>query len=293
VRPETPDPGVLGPVAFEAHGGIRLFPLTFWRVKDGKVEPWPQGLLPTPDCGPPLGFGRPPPAPLNPRGKLGYLTYGEGERRTIEADLLGIGLSTGGQDPAIDEFVRDEVLARAIRITHRLFRREADGTPIPGWSWGMTFSTAPAGEDVPRSRQWMGIVAGDDPSAGGRVIGSGIAAIYSTFIQRTMYLSRKLDPPLSGADKPLLDGTYRWGEDRAANRRADEIRCLIDGFASAVGLTLAHEFGHCCGCGHDTEHPTSIMNVVAGAGASWEESVWIPSHQRNLTTTLGVEGVEK
>ncbi|WP_372594221.1 hypothetical protein, partial [Actinotalea sp.] len=110
---------------------------------------------------------------------------------------------------------------------------------------------------------------------------------------RTMYITRKLEPPLTAADLPLLDGTYRWGEDRASNRRADEIRCLIDGFASAVGLTLAHEFGHLCGCGHDTEHPTSIMNVVAGAGASWEEAVWIPTHQKSVTTTLGIEEEER
>ena len=58
-------------------------------------------------------------------------------------------------------------------------------------------------------------------------------------------------------------------------------------------MTLAHEFGHLCGCGHDTEHPTSIMNVVAGAGASWADAVWIPAHQKNLTQTLGIEGVEK
>ncbi|MEZ6009866.1 MAG: hypothetical protein R3F05_19200 [Planctomycetota bacterium] len=79
------------------------------------------------------------------------------------------------------------------------------------------------------------------------------------------------------------------GDDLTANRRADEIRCLVDGFASAVGLTLAHEYGHCCGCDHDTEHPTSIMNVLAGAGAGWEDAVWIPRHQQRLTQTLGIE----
>lgn len=155
----------------------------------------------------------------------------------------------------------------------------------------MTFTTEKPSDDLPRSRVWLGIVAGDHPAAGGQVIGSGMVAIYSTFLKRTMYIQRKLDPPLSAEDRILLDGTYRWGEDRTLNFRSNKIRCLIDGFSSAVGLTLSHEFGHLCGCGHDTEHPTSIMNVVAGAGASWEDAVWIPSHQRSVTTTLGVEGL--
>lgn len=33
------------------------------------------------------------------------------------------------------------------------------------------------------------------------------------------------------------------------------------------------------------------MNVVAGAGASWEEAVWIPKHQRMVTTALAIEGL--
>ncbi len=285
-----PIPGVL-PLHFEPHGGIRLFPFAYWRVRKGEFELWPQGLLPTVGCGPPLGFGRPPPAAINPKGKMGYLTYGDGEKRTIEADLLALGLSTNGKLPELDAFVRDEVLARAIRIANRLFRREPDGSPIPGWSWGLGLTFANP-EQLSRGKVWMALVAGDDEAAGGRAFG-GWVQVYSTFLKRTMYERRKLEPPISAEDKHLLDGSYRWGEDRANNRRADEIRCLIDGFASAVGLTLSHEYGHLCGCGHDTEHPTSIMNVVAGAGASWEDAVWIPSHQRNVTTALGIEGVNK
>ncbi|MDJ0975990.1 MAG: ABC transporter substrate-binding protein [Planctomycetota bacterium] len=286
--------GALGPLHFELHGGIRFFPLTYWKIERGRFEMWPIGLLPVEGCGPPLGFRAVKPAAVNERrGKIGYVTYGDGKTRTIEQDMLEIGLSTGGKHPELDAFVRGEILARAIRIAHRLFRREADGTPIPGHSWGMSFTTTKPDDDVPRSKVWLAIVAGDDEAAGGRVIGSGMVAVYSTFLKRTMYITRKLEPPISDADKHLILGDYRWGMDRANNRRADEIRCLIDGFASAVGLTLSHEFGHLCGCGHDTEHPTSIMNVVAGAGASWEEAVWIPSHQRNVTTALGIEGLRR
>jgi len=210
--------------------------------------------------------------------------------RTIERDLSAIGLLGPDTDAPTRKAVEDEILGRAIRVAHRLFRREADGTPIPGWSWGITFTTMPPGDDVSSAHVWWGIVSGDDPSAGGRVIGSGKAAIYSTFLVRTMYAAHALDPPLGRADRAYLDGTWRWTDDPGARRRADEIRCLLDGFASAIGLTLSHEFGHICGCQHDTESPTSIMNVAEGAGLAWADATWVPAHQKKLAITLGVEG---
>ena len=157
----------------------------------------------------------------------------------------------------------------------------------------MSLTATRPSTDTPRNKVWLAICAGDDDAAGGRVLGDGLVAVYTTFLKRTMYITRKLRPAISAKDKPLLDGSYPWGTDRANNRRADEIRCLIDGFASAMGLTLSHEFGHLCGCGHDEEHPTSIMNVVAGAGASWEDAVWIPAHERLVTRTLGIESTPK
>ena len=292
LAPQEENAGALGPLRFEPFGGVRRFPHTLWRVRKGRYEEWPAGELPTLGCGPPIGFGRPPMATLGENGKIGVLTWGGEDKRTIEQDLYEIGLSTKGQDPELDAIVRAEIHARAIRIANRLFRREADGSPVPGWSWGMAFTTKPPRDDVKKSRQWLAVCAGDHEAAGGQAFGTWVA-VYTTFLKRTMYASRKLDPPLSVKDKPLLDGTYRWGTDRGANFRADKIRCLMDGFASAMGLTLSHEFGHLCGCGHDTEHPTSIMNVVAGAGASWADAVWIPAHQRAVTSTLGLEPVPK
>lgn len=292
LAPETPVQGLCGAYAFEPPGGVRFFPLRLWRVRSGRFEEWPEGLLPTPLCGPPLGFGRVPPAVPGPRGRVGWLTWGEKPVRTIEDDLTGLHLTSGGYDPELDDLVKDEILQRAIRIAYRLFRREADGTPIPGWSWGLALTTERPAEITPQ-RVWVATVAGDDPDAGGRVTGSGTVAVYSTFLKRTMYEQHRLQPPLAVTDKPVLLGRHRWGADKAADLRAQEVQCLIDGFASAIALTLAHEFGHLCGCGHDTEHPTSIMNVVAGAGAAWADAVWIPSHQRNVTQTLGIEGVEK
>ncbi|MDA1194347.1 MAG: ABC transporter substrate-binding protein [Planctomycetota bacterium] len=291
LAPETPSPGVLGALAFDASGAVRGYATTWWRVQGGRYAIWPGGLLPTPGCGPPLAFGRPRTAARGERGRLTYLTWGSEEQRTIERDLLEIGLSTGGKDEALDALVRAEVMGRAIRIANRLFRREADGTSLAGWSWGLAFTTEPPGDDVKKSDLWLAVCAGDDEAAGGRAFGTWVA-VYTSFLKRTMYLARKLDPPLTVADRRLVDGTYGWGEDRAANFRADKIRCLMDGFASAMGLTLSHELGHLCGCGHDTEHPTSIMNVVAGAGASWEDAVWIPKHEKLVGGALGLEALQ-
>jgi ABC-type branched-subunit amino acid transport system substrate-binding protein len=292
LAPETAVPGLLGTLAFEPPGGIRFFPHRLWRVRNGRFEEWPPGALPTPDCGPPLGFGRVPAVPRSPRGRMGWLTFGEKPVRTIEQDLKDLNLTSGGYDPEMDGLVRDEILARAIRIAYRLFRREADGTPIRGWSWGMSLTTEkPA--DLSPSTTWIAVVAGDDPETGGRVTGANTVAIYPTYLVRTMYAAHKLDPPLTVADKPFLLARHRWGDDKLLDQRAQLVQCLIDGLASAIGMTLAHEFGHLCGCGHDTEHPTSIMNVVAGAGASWADAVWIPSHQKTVTQALGIEGVEK
>src|SRR5262249_36497800 len=161
---------------------IRFFPQRLWRVRNGRFEEWPPGLLPTPECGPPLGFGRVPPGPRSPRGRLGWLTGGEKPVRTIEEALRGLNLAVGEPyDPEMDGLVKEEILARAIRIAYRLFRREADGTPIPGWSWGMTFTTAKPAEITP-STVWVATVAGDDPAAGGRVTGANTVAVFSTYL---------------------------------------------------------------------------------------------------------------
>lgn len=291
-QPGTPEQGLLGRLGFEPAGHVRSFPLRLWRERAGRWEEVPAGSLPADGCGPPLGFQAPRGALRPARGRLAWLTWGEGAKRTIEADLQALGLTTGGYDPELDQLVLDEIVARAIRIAYQLFRREPDGTPLPGWSWGVTFTTQQP-ESLHPSETWVATLAGDDPAAGGMVTGDGRVSVFTTFLVRTMYAQHKLDPPLTAFDKPHLLGRHRWGEDKVHDHRGELVRCLVDGFASAIGLTLAHELGHLCGCGHDTEHPTSIMNVEAGAGAAWADCVWIPSHQAEVTRTLGVEGVEK
>ncbi|MFM8981220.1 MAG: hypothetical protein ACKOSS_12270, partial [Planctomycetia bacterium] len=291
-QPGLREQGLLGELAFEPAGHVRFFPLRLWRGRAGRLEEVPAGLLPAPGCGPPLGFQAARGAARPPRGRLTWLTWGEGAKRSIEADLKVLGLTTGGYDPELDQLVLDEIVARAIRIAYQLFRREPDGTPIAGWSWGATFTTERPADTSP-AQAWVATLAGDDPAAGGMVTGAGTLSVFTTFLVRTMYAQHRLDPPLTAFDKPHLLGRHRWGEDKLHDQRGELVRCLVDGFASAIGLTLAHEMGHLCGCGHDTEHPASVMNVEAGAGAAWADCVWIPAHQKSVTLTLGVEGVEK
>ena len=67
------------------------------------------------------------------------------------------------------------------------------------------------------------LIAGDDPEAGGRA-SNPFAYVFSTYIQRTIYLPRKLQVPLSASDRPYLTGSYKWGTSVEQNLRGDFIR---------------------------------------------------------------------
>ena len=61
----------------------------------------------------------------------------------------------------------------------------------------------------------------------------------------------------------------------------------MDGYSSWFGMTGAHEFGHTCGCQHDTESSRSIMNVVDAVGLGDKQACWIPMDVKILETTIG------
>ena len=86
-NPTEPAVGTFGKLAFGPHGRLLRLPFSMWRVHKGTYEEWPADLFPTVGCGPPIGFGRPPRPPVGDRGKIGYLHFGEGDKRTIAADL--------------------------------------------------------------------------------------------------------------------------------------------------------------------------------------------------------------
>jgi hypothetical protein len=218
-----------------------------------------------------------------PGTRLIHLFWGEPEDQTIDADLARIGLSTAGYESTIDALIKNEILVRTAARLNRLFWRNADGTPIPGVSFRITFVT-----EIPKSyddHHWGAKIAGDHPSAGG-LAGDPYSSIFSTFIVRTMYLKHKLMPNIGRDDMDYLTGRYEWGVDLNQNIRNDEIRCLLEGLSGAFALTTAHELGHIIGCGHDQFSTRSIMNVVSGGGMDPDWAEWIPQHLRALESRL-------
>ncbi len=214
---------------------------------------------------------------LDPDTHMVYLTWGEGDDRTIDDDLKNLGLSSRGYEADMDNWVRDEIMARAIAYLHKVFQRNADGTAIPGVSFDVTFGTTmPPG--VKPHEVWTVTIAGDDPSAWGRAYPPNRAFAYASKLANEIYKKYELKPPLQHSDRDYFVYKYDWNTGLNENLRHDSIRALVDGYASAVAMTTAHEVGHLCGCGHDRESPRSIMNVIDGGGISPLWADWIPKH---------------
>jgi len=247
-----------------------------------------------PDMGPAMRLRSPRLYRAEPGTKVVWFSYGDAYSkavRSIEKDLTELGLNTRGYDGEMDRWILDELMARTLGKINKLFLRNEDGTSIPGVSFAISFTTEPP-TGVKEHDYWRAVIAGDDPEAGGRAWpGEGRCEIYSTFMVRTMFKPRALDPPLRGEDRKYLDGKYAWGSNTQENLRLKLIRALIDGYAGAFALTGAHELGHLAGLGHDESNPRSIMNVVEGAGLFETSACWIPEHVAALERALGRVGV--
>ncbi|MCE9636657.1 MAG: hypothetical protein K8T90_13215 [Planctomycetes bacterium] len=214
-------------------------------------------------------------------------SFGEGAVRTIEKDLQALGLNTGGYESDLESRILDDLMGRFISRMNRLYLRNPDGTAIPGVSYKVSFVTTPPPKGA-KGVKLKAFLAGDNPDTGG--VASGVTAtIFTTFIQRTIYLPQKLNPAIAATDRPYLSGTYRWGTSVAENLRCDSLRALVDGYSQGLSLTGAHEVGHLCGLGHDTESPRSLMNVVEAVGLDFDWAEWIPSNAKTLDTFLGRE----
>lgn len=220
-----------------------------------------------------------------------YCTWADGAARTIEKDLLALGLATGGYEGELEQRILDDLMGRFLSRMNRLFLRNPDGSAVPGVSYRISFTTAPPGKDV-KGVKFTALLAGDHPDTGGVASGT-LATIFTTFIQRTMYLERKLAPAIHASDRPYLSGAYRWGTSVERNLRCDSVRALVDGYSQALSLTGSHEVGHLCGLGHDTESPRSLMNVVEAVGLDFDWAEWIPAHAKTLEQRLGREPAPK
>ncbi|MCG3135769.1 MAG: hypothetical protein HMLKMBBP_03525 [Planctomycetes bacterium] len=281
-------PGARGRFAFDATGHKLLGRFEAWRSPAERKEPAFRRLRRTqlPMAGiPQIGTFRASQFQWAPGTVHVHCTWAEGAERTIEKDLKAIGIGTGGYEAAMEEKILDDLMGRFLSRMHRLFRRRADGTEIPGVSYRVSFTTEPPGKDV-KGPKFQVILAGDDPEAGGRASGS-VAKVFTTFLQRTIYAKLRLDPPVGATDHPYLAGTYRWDTSLEQNLRCDKVRALLDGYSQGLALTGAHEIGHICGLGHDQVTPRSIMNVVDAVGLDFEWAEWIPEHEKVVQRALG------
>ena len=281
-------PGAAGKPVFEPWGHAGLVRYSLWRSEAVEKQPAcherPSTRVPLQGV-PHVGFFSARKYRWQPGTMHVWIRFVGGEKRTIEKDLDAIGLHTDGYEEDLEVRILDDLWGRVLSKVNRLFLRNPDGTAIPGVSYNISFSPLRPGDDVKGGRKWDVLIGGDDPVAGGRASGN-LARVFSTFIQRTMYVQHKLAPALSVADRPHMSGTYVWDTSADDNIRNGMVRSLVDGFSQAMALTTAHELGHVAGCGHDTAIPRSIMNVAEGAGLEFEWAEWAPEHVRVLGKRL-------
>ncbi len=261
-----------------------------WQVGKKGPEAVDTGLLPIEGFGPLLRMRPSSMYVAEPGTKVCWVTFGDEQSkppRTIEKDAAALGLGTRGYEGDLDAAVLEELTARTLAKLSRLFLKNEDGTGVPGVSFAISF-TAEKPKHVKPSELWTMVVAGDDPDAGGRAFpGESRCEVYATFLRRTIFQPNALEPKMSQEDKKFMDGTYVHGLWRLQHLRADQIRCLVDGYAGSFSLTGAHECGHLAGLGHDVEDPRSIMNVTEGVGLRETQAWWIPSHAAVLERLLG------
>ncbi|MCZ6573400.1 MAG: ABC transporter substrate-binding protein [Planctomycetota bacterium] len=279
------DKARMGTPLFTEWGQMKLFEYFVYHVKDGKPERYNPLYLPSTAGGLLLRLRPAARYKLELGSRMIHMTWGNEKVRTIESDLKRLNLTSDTYFPDMDEWVKDGLMSRAMARLNRIFWRNADGTPIPGVSFNITF-----GMEIPKGAKghkvWRVTVAGDDPVAGGRAFGNR-ASTYSTFLVRTMYEKHKLPKRLEYQDYQFFNYKYKWGEKLELNLRHDNVRSLIDGFSSGIAMTTAHETGHLGGCGHDTASPRSIMNVLEGGGLDDTYAEWVPKHVEYLERSLG------
>jgi len=216
--------------------------------------------------------------------------------------MAALGLGTMGYEGELDPWLLDELMVRTLGKINTLYLKNYDGTFVPGLSFNVHFTATKP--DLDPSKYWKGVITGeqswddkkDEPTqdAPGGVFSSGTAFIFSRWMRFHMAIrDKRLRPGMNASDRKFIDGLYAWGTAWEDNIRSDSIRALLDGYADGFAMTGAHEFGHGFGCGHDTESPRSIMNVVDAVGLGACQAEWIPAHIKAIETAIGRYGVKR
>ncbi len=292
---------------FDEAGRASLYQWFVWTMGEKGPEPIKADYLPTRDRGPVLRLKKPEQwdaVETNDETKIVWLTFGEKEPkvqseppRTIEEDLVALGLNTKGYEAEMDPWLLEELEVRTLGKINRLFLKNYDGTFIPGVSFNIHFTfTKP--EKLKPNHYWKGVIAGemswdkkkDEPTETdpGGVARGNTVSIFSRWMRYHMDIrNHAFRPRMTNEDRKYLDGTYSWGTSYEENMRSDAMKCTLDGFASGFALTGAHEFGHVGGCGHDTVSSRSIMNVVDAVGLRDTQACWIPIHVKALENSIG------
>ncbi len=287
--------GARGKYVFETWGHACLARFEGWRGAKFREDPPCARQRPTtlPISGiPQVGFFSGSRFKYEPGSCYVWMHWGKPEERTIEKDLKALGLDPGAYEEGFRAELVDDLMGRTMSRLHRLFLRNPDGTPIPGISYNVTFGTEKDPPGLKGGQRFEMVLRGDNPSTGGVAHGTS-CEVFTTFIQRTIYVKQALVPPISIDDRAYVNGSYKWGTSLERNLRGDGIRALHDGFTQGFALTGSHEAGHMFGLGHDEASPRSIMNVVEAVGLDFEWAEWIPENAKTLETRLGRVPVAK
>ncbi|MDZ4772379.1 MAG: hypothetical protein SGI72_04515 [Planctomycetota bacterium] len=296
--------GPRGRVQLDPKLGAIVLPLAVWRLAPDALTPYAPPVVPIvakdaptavaaspdPTFGVPLGTWRARQFALEPDTQWVVCRWAlDPAFATIDDDLAELGLSTKGASPLFEHIVKDELMARIIAITNSKFLRNDDGTAVAGQSFRISFSTR---EPKKSAKFWWANFGGDHTDAGGEAFGTH-CNVYSLFIRRTIFQPHALKPPAGVDDLKFVDGTYRFGTDRALDKRFETIRALINGYAGSMALTTAHEVGHLCTLDHVTDDPADIMNVNEGGGLDHTLGRFGATSYPRLVKVLGLSGSKK
>ncbi|MHC4820325.1 MAG: ABC transporter substrate-binding protein [Planctomycetota bacterium] len=282
------------PIVDEA-GCSSLDRWAWYRLTGKGPEPIKASYLPHADNGRAMGLRPSGEGEVGKKTRVVWLTFGDQNSkkpRSIERDLLRLGLNSGEDQGEIDQWVLDELMTRTMGKLNRIFLKNYDGTFIPGVSFDIAF-TRKKPEHLKPGTYWTVVFAGDGKRSdrGGNAFpGQDRCEVYSTYLLLGNEALRngRVSPPIRTGDERFFDGTYSWAKSENDNIRSGAMRAALDGFAGVLAMKAAHELGHMCGLSHDNSRDTrSVMITRGGEGVSEHHVYYPPAHAKVIAKKLG------